>query len=112
MGKQLGPDDLSRVIMLAFGKLEQGGTYWCYVAIKPSRYDDFQRVMAAKNYNIQNFVKDGFGEIVVSGEGDLPPQYITKRVADLFGVPIKSLFADVDPKAEIDKKLKDFKAEE
>jgi len=98
-------DDKARVIMLTFGHLEQGGMYWCYVAVKPTRYEEFKKLTGGKQYNIQNFVADGFGEIVVSGEGSLPPKEVTQQVAEIFGVPIKQLFADIDPLSEIAKEL-------
>lgn len=103
-GKPVNPDQHSRIVMLAFGKMEHGGNYWCYVSVKPSRYDDYQRRLATKQYNMQNFVADGFGEVIVSGEGNLPPQDVTKKVAQMFGIPIKELFAQAEPKqAAMDK---------
>jgi len=97
------PDNAARVIVLTFGNMEQGGMYWAYVAVKPSRYEEFKRIAAGKKYNIQNFVKDGFGEVIVSGDGGLPPREVTKQVATLFNVPINQLFADIDPIVAIEK---------
>ena len=91
------PDSLSRIIMLAFGRMDHGGTYWSYVAIKPSRYDAFRAAMSSMTYNMQDFDKDGYGEVVVSGEGDRPPADITKKVAKMFDVSISDLFKDVAP---------------
>jgi len=103
------PDSAARIVMLAFGNMDQGGMYWAYVAVKPSRYEKFKRLMVGKKYNMQNFVKDGFGEVVVSGEGSLPPRDVTKQVAELFGVPINQLFADIDPVAVIEQNIEKFK---
>ena len=100
------PDDVARIVMLAFGTMESGGPYWCYVAVKPSRYEEFKRAMESKKYNMQNYAKDGYGEVVVSGEGALPPQDVTKQVAMMFNVPIKDLFADADPIVLINSKMK------
>src|SRR5437763_1785055 len=103
-------DSAARIIMLAFGNMEQGnGMYWAYVAVKPSRYEEFKRAMAGKQYNIQNFVKDEFGEVVVSGEGGLPPRDVTKQVAQLFGIPINQLFSDADPMPIINKAIDKLK---
>lgn len=97
MQKKLDPNDVARVVMLVLGNMDHGGPYWAYVAIKPGRYEEFKHAIGTKKYNIQNFVKDEYGEAVVSGEGALPPQAVTKEVAALFNVPIKQLFADIDP---------------
>ncbi|MDE3059777.1 MAG: hypothetical protein KGJ06_02055 [Pseudomonadota bacterium] len=107
---RIDPDDVSRIIMLAFGSMEQGGMYWCYVAVKPSRYDEFTRAMKSRQYNMQNFVGDGFGEVIVSGEGGLPPRDVTKQVAEIFGIPIKQLFASIDPMQAISRGVEAMKA--
>lgn len=105
------PDDVSRILMLAFGKMEDGvNMFWCYVAVKPSRYDEFRRTMAGKYYNLQNYVTDGFGEIVVSGPGGLPPKEVTALVGKQFGIPLKDLFADVDPMQKISKGIEVLKS--
>jgi hypothetical protein len=92
--------------MLAFGQMEQGGQYWCYVAIKPSRYDAFKQAMDSKQYNMQRFAGDGYGEVIVSGEGVTPPQDITRQVANMFGIPIGQLFTVTDPKGAVSQQLK------
>lgn len=97
-GQPINPDDHSRIVMLAFGSMERGGKYWCYVAVKPGRYDAYRAALDTGQYNMQNFAADGFGEVIVSGEGSLPPQEITKQVADMFAIPVKQLFAQIDPK--------------
>lgn len=98
-------DNVGRIIMLTYGKMEHGGPYWCYVAIKPSRFEEYKTAMASKQYNMQNFDLDGFGEIVVSGEGATPPQDVTQKVAALFDAPIRELFKDADPMATLDQKI-------
>lgn len=103
------PDRIARIIMLTFGKLEQGGDYWCYVAVKPNRYEEFKRAMAGRQYNIQNFPGDGYGEVIVSGEGGLPPQDVTKQVAQMFGIPIRQLFDNIDPIQAITKGIESLK---
>ena len=36
------PDNVSRVIMLLYGKMDHGGPFWCYVAVKPSQFEAFK----------------------------------------------------------------------
>ena len=98
-------DSLSRIVALTFGHMENGGQYWCYVAVKPSRYDEFQKAMHSKAYNIQRFPDDGYGEVIVSGEGITPPSEVTRQVANLFNIPLKEFFKDIDPKKTIIDKL-------
>lgn len=98
------PDNVSRIVMLTHGLMETSGRYWCYVAVKPSRFEEFQAAVAGK-YNIQNFDKDGYGEVVVSGEGAEPPQEVTDQVGKLFGVDPKTFFTDKNPQATLAKKL-------
>lgn len=99
-------DSHSRIVMLAFGRMEHGGQYWCYVAVKPSRYEEYKAALDSKTYNMQRFADDGFGEVIVSGEGSLPPTEITKKVAAMFGIPIKQLFAQADPMQSAEEKIK------
>lgn len=106
------PDDVARIIMLTFGQMEQGGTYWCYVAVKPSRFEEFKAAMAAKSYNIQNFANDGYGEVIVSGDGGLPPRDVTKQVALMFNIPIRTLFDNIDPQTAIAMGIEELKKSE
>lgn len=89
-------DGRARMVVLTYGTMNHGGTYWCYVAVRPSLHKQFGDVIASGGYNIQNFVDDGYGEIIVSGEGVLPPPDITKEVARIFNVPIKELLQQID----------------
>jgi hypothetical protein len=80
-----------RLLTLVRGIMQQGGGfYWCYVAIKPNLVSKFQKAIEAK-YNIQNFVKDAYGEVVVSGRGRTPPPEITKKVSEMFGITPQDL---------------------
>ncbi|NBX03909.1 MAG: hypothetical protein EBR02_07630 [Alphaproteobacteria bacterium] len=97
-------DDVARVITLVRGMMEKSGFYWCYVAVKPSRYEAFKQATANK-YNIQNFTKDEYGEVIVSGEGRNPPDAVTNKVAEMFGVAVSSLFSDENPLGTITQKL-------
>ncbi len=75
----LDPDNLSRVIMLLYGQMDHGGPFWCYVAIKPSRFDAFRETERAGAINLYDF--DDFGEVIVSAEGEQPPD---ERVLGLY----------------------------
>lgn len=82
----------TRNITLVRGLMERGGFYWCYVAVKPERLLEFQKQVAENKYNIQNFVKDGYGEVIVSGHGRTPPKDITALLVEKLGVK----FADLE----------------
>ena len=90
MSESAVQDSASRLITLVRGVMEQGGFYWCYVAVKPELITKFQKAIATK-YNIQNFVKDAYGEVVVSGRGKVPPLEVTKKVEEMFGVTLQEL---------------------
>ncbi len=98
------PDSLSRIVMLAYGSMENGKPYWCYVAVKPTRYTEFQDALRA-DYSLYNFESDGYGEVVVSGEGVTPPQEVTARVAEIFGIELSLLFADESPLKTLEDKM-------
>ena len=96
-------DNVSRLVVLVRGLMETRGSYWCYVAVKPSLAKKFKNAIASK-YNIQNFVKDAYGEVIVSGKGRTPPQEVTEKVAEIYGIDPKSL-AEGDTEVDIDKIL-------
>ena len=83
-------EDVRRLITLVRGVMEKGGSYWCYLAVKPELINKFQKAVSAK-YNIQNFVKDAYGEVVVSGTGREPPQEITAQVSKMFNVSFQEI---------------------
>ena len=105
-GNTPDPDYVARVIVLARGIMEKGGFYWCYVAVKPSRYEEFKAAVANK-YNIQNFINDGYGEVIVSSEGRDPSEEVTAKVAEMFDVPVDQLFKEADPMGRIGQKIKE-----
>ena len=94
---------VSRLVILVRGLMENRGSYWCYVAVKPSLAKKFKNAIASK-YNIQNFVKDAYGEVIVSGRGRTPPQEVTDKVAEIYGVSPKAL-EEGDTEIDIDKLL-------
>ena len=104
------PDNISRIIMLVYGKLESGGPFWCYCAVKPSMYDQFKADEAAGKIDLYNF--DAYGEVVVSGEGERPPQEVTSKVAEMYNTDASQFFQPMDPKQEIADKIEQLKAQD
>lgn len=104
-------DDLARMIMLVYGPMQDGkGSYWCYVAIKPTEYQRFMTLHKARKINLFDFEKEGFGEIVVSGQGVRPPSEITYQVAQIYKMNVKDLFGDMDAESVMSKKIQQMKA--
>jgi hypothetical protein len=104
------PDNLSRVIMLLYGKMDHGGPFWCYVAIKPSQFEAFKSAEAAGSIDLYNF--EAYGEVIVSAEGQTPPEDVTLKVAEMYGADPSTFFQPMDPMAEIDKKIAEMKAQD
>jgi hypothetical protein len=109
MGQKLDADQLSRIIMLIYGKLEKGDPFWCYVAIKPSQFEHFKQAEKEGKIDLYNF--DVFGEVIVSAEGKTPPEEVTLKVAEMYGADASTFFQPIDPMEHIDTKLKEMEAE-
>ena len=107
----LAPDHIARVVMLVYGIMSNSAPFWCFVAVKPSRYKELQEIVASKTFDIRRYEEDGFGEIVVSGEGVTPPNDVVKTVAKMFDVPVRKLFDGTDPDAAIAKEIERLKDE-
>lgn len=106
-------DDAARIIMLTYGPMESGkGSFWCYVAVKPSQHARFRDAQKNGYIDLRQFEADGFGEIVVSGTGVMPPPDVTRQVARMFGIAIKDLFAEQDPHDNIAAKIAQLKENE
>ena len=104
------PDNVSRIIMLLYGKMDHGGPFWCYVAIKPSQFEAFKAAEAKGAIDLYNF--EPFGEVIVSAEGQTPPEEVTMKVAELYGADASTFFQPIDPMAEIGRKIDELKANE
>jgi hypothetical protein len=74
--------DLMRTIILVYGLLEDGNTFWVFVAVKPSKYQAFLTAQKDGSLNLYQFAP--FGEIIVSGVGKSPPDEITIKVAEMY----------------------------
>jgi hypothetical protein len=96
-------DDLTRIIVLVYGMLENGQPFWVYVAIKPSKYQPF--LAAQKEGALDLYKFDAFGEIIVSGQGKAPPDEITLKVAEMYQTDPATLFQPIDVEAEVAKKI-------
>lgn len=103
------PNDLARMVMLVFGKLQDGkGSYWCYVAIKPTEYKRFNTLYTSGKLNLYHFESEGFGEIIVSGQGRQPPEEVTYQVARVYQLNIDELYKDTDAEKSLQKKILQF----
>lgn len=107
----LSPDNVARAVTLVYGKMHDSNPFWCFVTVKPSRMDEFRQRVKDRKLDLRTYVDDGFGEIVVSGEGAIPPRDVVKTVASMFNVPIRQLFADVNMDDVIGKEIEQLKKE-
>lgn len=94
--------DTGMIIMLLYGVMEHGGPFWCYVAIRPSRFEAFKIAEADGKIDLYDF--DEFGEVIVSGEGEHPSREVTERVAELHGADPVGFFQQIDPLALIQRR--------
>jgi hypothetical protein len=101
----LNPDDYARVIILIYGVLENDAPFWCYVAVKPSQYQPFLDAQKDGSLNLYEFER--FGEVIVSGEGNEPPEAVTLKVAEVYQTDPKTFFQPMDPEAEIARRMKE-----
>lgn len=104
------PDNLSRVIMLLYGQMDHGGPFWCYVAVKPSQFEAFKAAEKAGTIDLYHF--ESYGEVIVSAEGQTPPEEVTLKVAEMYGADASTFFQPIDPIAEIGKKIEELKAQD
>lgn len=110
MSDKYDADNLSRIIMLLYGKMDHGGPFWCYVAIKPSQFEAFKAAESAGTIDLYNF--ENYGEVIVSAEGQTPPEEVTLKVAEMYGADASTFFQSVDPMEEISKKIDELKAQD
>ncbi len=103
----LNPDDVARVIILVYGALENNTPFWCYVAVKPSKYQKFLDAQKEGTLNLYEF--QPFGEIIISGEGTQPPEAVALKVAEVDQTDPNSSFQPVDPEAEVAAKVEEIK---
>ncbi|MBY0406883.1 MAG: hypothetical protein K2Q01_04270, partial [Rickettsiales bacterium] len=80
-------------------------------AVKPSLRAEVVAKVKAKTLQLASFVDDGYGEVIVSGDTAMPPREVIKQVAEIFQVPIRDLFKDIDMDAVIAKEVERLKKE-
>lgn len=107
MADKYDPDNISRIIMLVYGTMEHGGPFWCYVAVKPSMYDAFKDAETKGTLDLYNF--EPYGEIIVSAEGETPPDEVTIKVAEMYDTDPSTFFQPIDPKQVIAEKIEELK---
>lgn len=105
------PDTVARMVMLVYGTMSNSDPFWCFVSVKPSQYDHLQKLVADKKLDLRTYVDDGLGEIIVSGEGVVPPNDVIKKISAMFNVPIRDLLKDYDMDAIISKEIERVKKE-
>jgi len=90
--------------------MDHGGPFWCYVAVKPSQFEAFKVAEKSGKIDLYNF--DEFGEVIVSAEGQTPPDEVTIKVAEIYGADPSTFFQPIDPIAQINEKIEQFKKEQ
>jgi transcriptional regulator with XRE-family HTH domain len=86
--------ELKRMIVLIYGLLENGNPFWVFAAVRPDMYPLFKVTQKAGRIDLQNF--ELFGEIIVSGEGNAPPDDVTIQVAEIYQTDAKTLIAAIE----------------
>lgn len=86
---RLYPPDLTRTIVLVYGLLEDGNSFWVFVAVKPTFYELFIAAQKAGTLDLYQFTP--YGEIIVSGVGTSPPEDIVRKVAEMYQTDPESL---------------------
>ena len=102
----VNPDDVTRIIMLIYGKLDTGGPFWCYVALKPSKFDAFKQAEAEGKIDLYAF--EPYGEVIVSAAGETPPADVTAKVAEMYDADPSTFFQPMDALKAVDEKLAEW----
>jgi len=92
--------DLIRTIVLVYGMLDSGGPFWVFVAVRPTKYQAF--LTAQKEGTLDLYKFEGYGEIIVSGEGRMPPDEVTLKVAEMYQTDPATIFQAIDKENESD----------
>ena len=79
-----------RLITLVYGSMKNGKPFWLYAAVKPDAYKAFQEAQKNSAINFQDF--DTFGEVIVAGEGQVPPVEVTLKIAEVYQTDPKTFF--------------------
>ncbi len=60
---------------------EKGKPAWFFVELNPAVYADYKRALRQDKMNIKDY-----GQILESGWGEMPPEEVTERMKDEYGV--------------------------
>lgn len=72
-------DEKARIIVLVRGELEEGGPYYAYLALMPSKADAYEKAMASgKVVSLSEF-----GKVIEWGKGENPPEDVVQRMEEL-----------------------------
>ena len=89
----------TRTIVLIYGLMEDGSSFWLYAAVKPSKYLAF--MTAQKEGALDLYAFEPYGEIIVSGKGKSPPDEITLKVAEMYQTDPETLFVPKESQGNI-----------
>lgn len=102
-------DQKARVIVLIYGMLSGNRPFWVFVAVKPTVYKDFLK--AQKEGTLDLYAFDGFGEIIVSGEGTTPPEEVTLKVAEVYQTDPRKFFEPTQSEESVAEQVKKIEGE-
>ena len=74
-------DNDTAVLAFTNGQMEDGTPYYAYVAVKPSRYQEFYNISKAR----EPMVIGEFGTIVACGAELMPPADVQQQMRDEYG---------------------------
>jgi hypothetical protein len=87
-------DALMRTVVLMYGMMEDGGSYWVFAAVKPSKYQAMLAAQRDGTLDVYDFKP--YGEIIVAGRGKSPPDEVTLKVAEMYQTDPASLLQPVE----------------
>jgi len=82
-------DAVARVIVLVYGWLDNGKPFWVFVSIRPSRYPAFLAAQERNEIDLYHF--EPFGEIIVSGDTESPPDEVLLHISRQFNTTVGDL---------------------
>jgi transcriptional regulator with XRE-family HTH domain len=86
--------DLKRKIVLVLGMLKNGNRSWLFAAIRPEMYSLFLTRYKADELYIHHL--ESLGEILLSGEGEMPPDDVTRKVAAMYNTTPDEFVSYID----------------
>lgn len=105
----LSPDNVARAVTMVFGKSGAGTPFWSFITVKPSALETVKQRVQNKSLNLLTYAEDGFGEIIVTGDGVMPPKDVLKMVSQMFNVPLRQMFNTFDMDAVVQKEIQSLK---